>query len=117
MTTELLFRDDAYSKTAAGRVVAVHDRGIELDRTIFYPQGGGQVGVRGGLQVAGIGGQDLLRARVDGGGDGLERPVLGAGVELGQRPRRALRGAADVGDGLGGGGHAHRVPTGYRSTK
>jgi len=44
MTTELLFRSDAYSKTAAARVVAVHERGIELDRTIFYPQGGGQVG-------------------------------------------------------------------------
>ena len=44
MATELLFRGDAYSKTAAARVVAVHERGIELDRTIFYPQGGGQVG-------------------------------------------------------------------------
>jgi len=47
MTTELLFRDDAYLKTAAARVVAVHERGIELDRTIFYPQGVGQVGATG----------------------------------------------------------------------
>src|SRR5438270_12490559 len=44
LATGLLFRGDAYSKTAAARVVAVHERGIELDRTIFYPQGGGQVG-------------------------------------------------------------------------
>lgn len=45
--TELMFRDDAYLKTATARVVAVHERGIELDRTIFYPQGGGQVGDTG----------------------------------------------------------------------
>jgi len=49
MTTELLFRDDAYLRTATARVVAVHERGIELDRTIFYPQGGGQAGDTGVL--------------------------------------------------------------------
>jgi len=46
---ELLFRDDAYLKTATARVVAVGERGIELDRTIFYAQGGGQVGDSGVL--------------------------------------------------------------------
>ena len=49
MTTELLFRDDPYLKTATAKVVAVNERGIELDRTIFYPQGGGQVGDTGAL--------------------------------------------------------------------
>ena len=49
MTTELLFRENAYLKTATARVVAVHERGIELDRTIFYPQGGGQIGDTGAL--------------------------------------------------------------------
>jgi misacylated tRNA(Ala) deacylase len=47
--TELLFREDAYLKTATARVVAVHANGIELDRTIFYPTGGGQVGDTGVL--------------------------------------------------------------------
>jgi misacylated tRNA(Ala) deacylase len=49
MTTELLFRENAYLKTATARVVAVHERGIELDRTIFYAMGGGQVGDTGAL--------------------------------------------------------------------
>jgi misacylated tRNA(Ala) deacylase len=49
MTTELLFRSDAYLKTAQAKVIAVHERGIELDRTIFYPMGGGQMGDTGVL--------------------------------------------------------------------
>ena len=49
MTTELLFRDDAYLKNAEARVLAVDERGIELDRTIFYPLGGGQMGDTGVL--------------------------------------------------------------------
>ena len=49
MGTELLFRDDAYLKTATARVVAADERGIELDRTIFYPLGGGQAGDSGNL--------------------------------------------------------------------
>ena len=49
MTTELLFRDDAYLKSATARVLTVGERGIELDRTLFYPMGGGQVGDSGAL--------------------------------------------------------------------
>jgi misacylated tRNA(Ala) deacylase len=47
--TELLFREDAYLKTASARVLAVHPHGIELDRTIFYATGGGQIGDTGAL--------------------------------------------------------------------
>jgi misacylated tRNA(Ala) deacylase len=49
MTTTLLFRDDAYARTADARVVAVSERGIELDQTVFYPMGGGQLGDTGAL--------------------------------------------------------------------
>jgi misacylated tRNA(Ala) deacylase len=47
MSTELLFRDNAYLRTAQATVVAVTERGVELDRTIFYPMGGGQLGDTG----------------------------------------------------------------------
>ena len=47
--TELIFRDDAYARSATARVVAVNERGIELDRTIFYAAGGGQMGDTGAL--------------------------------------------------------------------
>jgi len=49
MSTELLFRADAYLKTAQARVTRADERGIELDRTIFYPVGGGQPGDTGTL--------------------------------------------------------------------
>ena len=49
MATELLFRNDAYASTARATVVAVGESGIELDRTLFYPMGGGQVGDTGTL--------------------------------------------------------------------
>jgi misacylated tRNA(Ala) deacylase len=49
MTTALLFREDAYLRTAAAQVLSVSERGIELDRTVFYPQGGGQAGDTGTL--------------------------------------------------------------------
>jgi len=47
--TELLFREDAYLQTATARVTAVRDGRVVLDRTIFYPLGGGQPGDTGFL--------------------------------------------------------------------
>ena len=44
---ELLFRDDPYAKACQATVVAVHDNAVELDRTVFYPMGGGQAGDTG----------------------------------------------------------------------
>jgi misacylated tRNA(Ala) deacylase len=50
--TELLFRDDGYLRSCAARVVSVDERGIRLDRTVFYPTGGGQPGDTGVLRLA-----------------------------------------------------------------
>jgi misacylated tRNA(Ala) deacylase len=50
--TEELFREDARQRTCEARVLALDDRGIHLDRTVFYPHGGGQAGDAGMLVLA-----------------------------------------------------------------
>lgn len=47
--TQPLFRDEPYLGEAPARVTGVDARGIRLDRTVFYPRGGGQAGDRGAL--------------------------------------------------------------------
>ncbi len=59
---ELLFREDPYLHSCEASVVSVDDQGIRLDRTVFYPTGGGQPGDSGRLRRA----------------DGTETPVLEA---------------------------------------
>jgi misacylated tRNA(Ala) deacylase len=86
MTTALLFRDDAYLRTTTAQVVAVSERGIELDRTIFYPLGGGQAGDSGTLQRASGERVPIADTRK---GDGPERvlhiPAAGAAaLEVGE---------------------------------
>lgn len=49
---ELVFRDDAYARSCAATVVSAQPDGIRLDRTVFYPTGGGQPGDRGALRLA-----------------------------------------------------------------
>jgi misacylated tRNA(Ala) deacylase len=51
--TEELFREDAALDACDATVIAVDERGIRLDRTVFYPQGGGQAGDRGELRLEG----------------------------------------------------------------
>ncbi|HOM12162.1 MAG TPA: alanyl-tRNA editing protein [Rubrivivax sp.] len=51
-TTEELFREDAALLQCRARVIAVDAGGVRLDRTVFYPQGGGQAGDAGWLRLA-----------------------------------------------------------------
>ena len=50
--TELLFRDDGYLRSCTAQVAAVDERGIRLNRTVFYPTGGGQPGDAGVLRLS-----------------------------------------------------------------
>jgi misacylated tRNA(Ala) deacylase len=45
--TELLYQTDSYVREFAARVVAAENGALELDRTAFYPGGGGQPADRG----------------------------------------------------------------------
>jgi len=49
MTEELAARD-AYLRETEAQVVAADDDGVVLDRTVFYPRGGGQPGDTGTLE-------------------------------------------------------------------
>jgi misacylated tRNA(Ala) deacylase len=76
---ELLFRDDGYLRSCEAKVVAADERGIRLDRTVFYPTGGGQPGDMGSLKRVDGSAVAIIDARKgDGPDDVLHIPAPGS---------------------------------------
>ncbi len=86
---ELICRRDAYATSTEATVLAVDERGITLDRTVFYATGGGQPGDTGVLRHGGA--EVRLTEAVKGDGPdtvihvpepGAELPAVGSTVEV-----------------------------------
>jgi Ser-tRNA(Ala) deacylase AlaX len=52
LATIAVHREDAYARQCEAVVTRIDDAGVELDRTVFYPLGGGQAGDTGTLHLA-----------------------------------------------------------------
>ena len=70
--TEPLFREDAYLREVAARVVAA---GVVTDRSIFYPRAGGQPGDAGVLRWAG--GEAVIAEALKGEDGAILHPIDG----------------------------------------
>jgi Ser-tRNA(Ala) deacylase AlaX len=91
MRTEELFREDAALIECDARVLAVAEGGVILDRSVFYPQGGGQAGDAGTLRETDSGREiaviDTRKCKLHPGGivhllaDGAPAPTVGAAVQ------------------------------------
>ena len=90
MTTELLYRADAYAREAEATVLSASPEGVVLDRTLFYARAGGQPGDAGTLSWDG---GEMAVAEALKGEDGavLHAPAEGAALPpAGTRVRLAL---------------------------
>ena len=82
MGTQDLFREDAQLRECEATLLRADERGLLLDRTVFYPRGGGQAGDAGRLTLPG--GRELVIADTRKGSEpGEIVHVPAAGADLG----------------------------------
>jgi len=85
---EQVFRDDGYARDCEATVTSVDDRGIQLDRTVFYPTGGGQPGDCGTLTTSDGTTVIIVNAIKDDGPDGVlhvpseDAPAIQSGSQV-----------------------------------
>lgn len=95
--TEELFREDADRLECEATVLAVDAQGVQLDRTVFYPHGGGQAGDIGVLR--GDDGRELViadtRKRKDDAAVVMHLPTPGADLSW-LRPGQRLTARIDA---------------------
>ncbi len=85
--TKDLFRHDSYLKECDAVVTAVDDDAVVLDRTVFYPMGGGQPGDTGTISWDG-GSASVIDTRYGEGGairhivaEDAAKPIIGDDVQ------------------------------------
>jgi misacylated tRNA(Ala) deacylase len=91
LSTEAVFRDDAYAREAEAAVVAINERGgIILDRTIFYATSGGQPGDTGMFRRANGGEAISIAATITGEtkDEIIHVPAAGQGLPVVGEPLR-----------------------------
>ena len=83
--TEEIFREEPYCAEAQATVVSADAGGIVLDRTIFYPRGGGQAGDAGTI------GEVVIADTVKGEHGILHVPAPGQAIALAPGDKAALK--------------------------
>ena len=86
--TEEIFRSDSYARECEATIEAIADSAVTVDRTVFYPMGGGQPGDTGSMRWDG-GTAAIVDTRYGGEGqilhiveEGIELPAAGQAVHL-----------------------------------
>jgi misacylated tRNA(Ala) deacylase len=88
--TEKVFYDDAYLKTCEARILRIDERGILLDRTVFYPLGGGQPADEGVLVMDDGREFQVTDTRKGEGGEILHLAKVADGLRAGDHVRATI---------------------------